>query len=224
MKKFTLPIILILVSLIFLVIGVVPAFNNYQNAARLLKDKQKNQDQLSAKLDLLDNINEFQQDQELRLTVQALPVLAPYQQTLTLLDQLSQTHNIAISGLEITSEKTAISLKFTAAGELKPLKEFVLALNQSLPISVTDNIGLSASSFINPSASPSAYYNAGLEIAFQFKSTPSTIGKVSDPLPVISGNLAQTLEQLRKFNSIASQTPLSADQIPSDRVSKLFPE
>lgn len=223
MKRYFLPIIILLISSTFLIVGVVPTFNSYQEANRLLKDKQKNQDQLTVKLSLLNNINKSQQDQELQFAVQSLPALAPYQQTLTLLDELSKIHNITISGLEITSGKEAILLKFTAAGELSQLEEFAQILNQSLPVSVTDKIELSQSS-VNPAASPSASYNAGLEIAFQFKSTPQTIGKVSDPLPVISGNLEQLLKQLREFNSIAGNIPLSADQIPADRVSKLFPE
>ena len=169
MKRFTLPIVILLISSIFLIIRVIPAFNNYRQATELLKDKQKNQDQLAVKLDSLDNINEFQQDQDLRLTIQSLPVLAPYQQTLTLLDKLPKDHNIVVSGLEITLAEEAIFFKLTAVGELNKLEEFVLALNQNLPISATDNIEFSLSSSINQEASSSASYNADLEIVFQFK-------------------------------------------------------
>ena len=223
MKRYFLPIIILLISATFLMVGVIPAFNNYREAGQLLKDKQKNQDQLAVKLDSLNNVNGFQQEQETQFAVQSLPALAPYQQTLILLDELSKIHNITVSELEIVSGPEAIFLKFTAAGELSKLQEFTKVLNQSLPISVTNKIELSKSS-LNREASSSAFYNAGLEIAFQFKIAPQTIGKVSDPLPVISGNLQQVLKQLREFNSTAGQTPLSADQIPADRVSKLFPE
>lgn len=224
MKRYFLPIIILLISSTFLMIGVIPAFNNYRESSQLLKDKQKNQDRLAVKLDSLNNVNGFQQEQELQFAIQSLPALAPYQQTLTLLDELSKVHNITISGLEITSGPGAILLKFTAAGELSKLEEFAQVLNQSLPISVTDKIELSKSIFVSQTASPSASYSAGLEIAFQFKTTPQTIGKSSDSLPVISGSLQQVLKQLREFNSTAGQIPLSADQISADRVSKLFPD
>lgn len=223
MKKHFFPTIILLVSLTFLMVGVIPAFNNYREAGRLLKDKQKNQDQLTAKMDSLNNIDEFQQDRELRLAIQSLPALAPYQQTLTLLDELSKVRNITISGLEITSSKEAILLKLTAVGELIKLEEFAKILNRSLPVSATNKIELSKSS-ASQEASPSASYSAELEIAFQFKPTPQTVGKASDPLPVISGNLEQALKQLREFNVSASKAPLSADQVSTDRVSKLFPD
>lgn len=224
MKKYFLPIIILLISATFLGIGVIPTFNNYRRASRLLKDKQKNRDQLASKLDSLKNIDEFQQEQELQFSLQSLPVLAPYGQTLTLLEELSQTHNITISGLEIRPRSEAISLEFSVSGEMSQVQEFARVLNQSLLISVTDSIKLVKPVFSDQEASASASYKADLEVDFKFKSMPKTIGKVADPLPVITADLEQLLAKLREFNSITGNTSLTLDQVPSDRAPKLFPE
>lgn len=222
-RPFFTPIILGAVSLSVLFFVTVPQFGQLKTDGQLLSDRKKSAHLLQAKLAALQSLDESSQAVTLDTALAALPLDEPFRQSLLNLDALLVRHQIIASQIKVESAADNLSIKFIALGPMPSLQNFIAAAGKILPVSAAAAIEASRIQD-SVSASPSAsVYNAEITVRIFFKPPPRTIGRPSDPVPVLTADHLKTLGLISEFERIL---PASADDLDLNLagVPRLFPE
>lgn len=217
-RPFLAPIILGIVTLGVLLIIVFPRFNRLKINNQVLSDRQKAAGILDTKLSSLEALDETSQVNTLETALLALPPEEPFREALLNLDALLIRHQIASSQIKVESAADYLSIKFMSVSPMSAVKSFIADADKILPLSAA----VSIESGIDPSASDSSpVYQSTIIVRIFFKSPPKTIGKTSDPLPVLTADHLKTLELINQFERIL---PSSDDSTPAAAAARLFPE
>lgn len=219
-RPFLVPIILGIVTLGVLLIVVFPQFNRLKINNQVLSDRQKAARILDTKLSSLEALDETSQVNTLETALLALPLEEPFRQSLLNLDGLLIRHQIAASQIKVESTADYLSIKFMSVSPMSAVKSFIADADKILPLSAA--ISIESARIDDASASDSSpVYRSAIIVRIFFKSPPKTIGKTSDPLPVLTTDHLKTLELINQFERIL---PSSDDSTPAAAAARLFPE
>lgn len=173
---------------------------------KLLTELHATVNTLNMKAALLKNTDENQLDGQIKTAISSLPLLAPYQETLSLLFSLFIRHNVGVSELKFSSVlskgKTLMNVELSLVGEYQSIRSFLESLDHSVPL-----ISVNSLKFVRKvSSATEGLYGANISLLVNQDPAPKTIGKASDPLPKISPDLEKVLSTLRGFTSFQIQT------------------
>lgn len=213
-RAFFVPIVLGLAAIVVLLLLAVPQFDKMKVDEQVLSDRQKAAAILQAKLSTLGALDETAQTQTLETAVAALPLEEPFRQALLNLDTLVSRHQIEVSQIKVEAAADNLSIKFTGAGPLSNIREFVAAADGVLPLSAAAS--LEAARGVDD-------YQAEIVVRIFFRPPPTTIGRASDPLPQITADHLKTLNLLSQFEQI--RPAASGDSnLDFAGATRLFPE
>lgn len=197
-----LAIVSVLGSILIIVAAIVPGVQRVLTVRQQDEELKQTAATLTSKVAVLQGTNETNLENQLKTALAALPIVAPYQQTLALLFSLLPAYNLGIIDLKFLSAQgdgAAVDVILTTSGDYDSLKTFVSKLNTSIPLVTTHGVKLTRKV-------ESDEYTAEIALRVQQAPAPKTIGKVSDPLPPISADFEKTLTALQSSQSFGLQT------------------
>ena len=211
-------------AMVFLVIfaGFIPGFNSWRENSMILKQRQKINSILSAKVSMLASLDSTELQSKLDLAVKAIPIKSPYRQTLAAMSVLSDRHKISVEDLEFNKQAVGLGIKISAAGIYPDIYSFLQAIENTLPLASVDAISLNSRSDASDSAEKT--YSAVLNLSFYFLPSPKTFGKLTEKLPSISAGGEKSLRELQGFEFFDLQSAGALTVDGSDRATKLFPD
>ena len=220
-RPFFAPIILGMAALFVLLVIAFPQFNRLKTDNQVLSDRQKAITVLQTKLSSLEALDETSQADTLDTALAALPLEEPFRESLLNLDTLLIRHQIGVSQIKVEPAADNLSIKFTSLGPLSGIRNFIADADKILPISATAFV--ETARIQDEIASDSAFvYQAEIVVKIFFQPPPTTIGRVSDPLPQITADHLKTLGLLTGFERISPPLPDSSSEFTA--APRLFPE
>lgn len=211
----------VVAAVVFLLVAV-PQFDKLKITDQVLSDRQKAVSHLAAKLAALAALDETSQTSTLQTLISALPLEEPFRQALLNLDSLLVRHHLGGSQIKVDSGADFLGIKFMAVGPLSSLRQFISDTEKVLPISTTSSLEVSKIHQSPVASDSSSVYQGEIVVKIFFKSPPQTIGRASDPLPIITSAHLKTLGLLTGFEIIS---PISTDDAADFTQSpRLFPE
>lgn len=210
----------ILVGIILeIAVGIVPGVQRVLEERKKISQVQELNRSLTAKVNVLENSDVNSLDNRLNIATASVPLVSPYQQSLSLLFSLLNKYTLEVSELRFTTvhdkERLLIGVNLTTAGQYTSIEALLKDLNNSIPLVSVNSVKLSRkiqTSAEKEQGSTPAYV-ADISLQVQQDPPPKTIGKPSDPLPPISADLEKTLTALQGFSSFHVQTSTSMEPV-----------
>lgn len=222
-RLFFTPIIFGVLSLSVILFVAIPRLEQLKTDRRVLFEARKAANILQTKLAALQALDESSQSVTLETALAALPLEDPFRQSLLNLDALLARHQIGASQIKVESSAENLSIKFMGLGPISSLQNFISDAGKILPISAVSSIEVSRIRDSAPTSVSASVYNTNIIVKIFFKPPPQTIGRASDPLPILTADHLKTLNLLSQFEQIA---PASTDDLKLDLTAapRLFPE
>jgi hypothetical protein len=219
-----LPAVVLAVSAAAIIlVGVIPQYKRLLTVREEILKQSRMVESLENKLLALRSLDKSSQSSDLDLVLSAFPIDEPFYQSLVGLSSLGQRHQAVMSQFKFEFYPPSFSLNFTLTGPMNNLQSFISDAERILPLAGIEHIDIVDIGSEEKEASGSGEsYRSGLKAIIYWSPPPAAVGRVSDPLPVISGDLFAILEQLRGFeNFLSTAVPANAGVIGT---SSLFPE
>lgn len=222
-RSFFIPIVLGVISLSVFLFIAAPQFNQLKIDRQALSQVKKAANILQTKLSAVSSLDESSQAETLETALSGLPLGEPFREALLSLDRLPARYQVGIFQVKVESRADYLEIKFMALGPMSSIQKFVAQADRILPISAVVAVEASRIHDSVVASDSSSVYQADIAVRVFFKPPPKTIGRPSDPLPVLTADHLTTLELLSEFEQIL---PASADDstVSFSPAPRLFPE
>lgn len=221
-RQFILPVVLTLAAIALLAVGVVPLASQIIDQREIIADRKQARNQLENKIDALSNIDQVAQEVNLKISLEALPTSIPFPESLNLIEKLAERHQTGIRDLNLSGRASSVDLSFTATGRLEYLQRLLTDINKILPINSINDLKLVQIGQLEADPTAQVYF-ADLGIAVNWQAAPTTIGKPSDPLPVVEADYQRLIDRLREFESFPPAVAEPGAEPSRERAPQLFP-
>ncbi len=178
-----------------------------------LKDEKVKLSKLKKKLEVLENLNEEQLDENVKKVETILPSQKPVITVLNSLFNLANQQDVILGEIsfspgEIKQEETKeekkkvnkegeqLAVNFNITGNLEDITDFLDKLELQTPLSRLEGFGLNVE---NKQETTTA-----LNLKVFYLPLPETLGKISDPLPVLNKKEQDVLAELENFEDFTA--------------------
>lgn len=215
-KRTALRIIAIVVGIILVVgIGIIPGVKRIIDERVKANEVNKIAALLASKVNVLESTDEKELEDQIKVAIASLPLVAPYQQSLSMIFSLLTKYGLHISELRFSTAsdrgKEQVDVSSAISGDYTSVKAFLTDLNGSAPLVSVNSVRLSRNiGGQQVNESPIQSFLVEMSMRVHQDSPPKTIGKPSDPLPQISTELEKTLRTLQGLQSYQLQTSTSS--------------
>lgn len=211
-KRAVLRIIAIVLGIILVAgIGIIPGVKRLIDGRAKVNEMNKIAAMLTSKVNVLESTDEKELEDQIKIAITSLPLVTPYQQSLSMIFSLLTKYGLRISELRFSTTldrgKEQIDVSSAISGDYVSLKSFLTDLNGAAPLVSVKSVKLSRN-VGDQQANESPIQSFLVEISMRVHQDPppKTIGKPSDPLPQISTELEKTLRTLQGLQSYQLQT------------------
>lgn len=211
-KRTVLRIIAIVLGIILVVgIGIIPGVKRIIDERTKANEMNKIAVLLTSKVNVLESTDEKELEDQIKIAIASLPLVTPYQQSLSMIFSLLTKYGLSISELRFSSAldrgKSQIDVSSAISGDYVSLKAFLTDLNGSAPLVSVNSVRLSRNvGGQQTNESPIQLFLVEISMRVHQDPPPKTIGKPSDQLPQISTELEKTLRTLQGLQSYQLQT------------------
>lgn len=221
-RPFFAPILIAVLAAVLTLFITVPQFDRLKIDSQLLSDRLKATAVLQTKLAQLKSLDESSQSDTLDAVLAGLPLSEPFRESLLALDTLLARHQIGVSQIKVDSFPDYLTIQFMALGPMSSLYKFITDFDKISPLSASSSIEAARAYDPEGAASDSTdVYQAKISLRIFFKSPPKTIGRASDPLPVLTAEQLKTLDLVSQLERISP--PLEESTSAPPAASRLFP-
>jgi Tfp pilus assembly protein PilO len=198
------PVIAVLVIVLFSVTVLKPTL---AKTTALRKENQKNKQRLSQladKLEKLQAIDEVEVDRRVDLVEGVFPSQKPILDLLTALEELAIANDVEFNGIELKpgkieeTEKVGLQefdIKFNVSGRFANIIAFVSQIEKTAPLMRIDRLSLK----IEESSEEVTVIAVSFTVTIHYKPLPKTISGIEDPVPMLSAEEVDTLQELESF-------------------------
>ena len=210
---------ILIISLAFF--ALVPEWINLATAKRRMSERVRVRSALERKAAQLAAVDTDELEAEVRDATQAIPMVIPYQQVLNEIASLSLEYSLGIKEMVLTSQRkqdnTSLGVRLSVVGTKEDISRFVGHVYRSVPLASFLFLDLS-----NTPEGPGGEqrYQAAFSMEFHHAAPPSSIGKPSETLPVLTDEAHRLLLSLREYDSFPD-TQVEGD-ILQDHADRLF--
>lgn len=203
-------LIMMLGAAIFLGIIVFgPTLSNLQKVIRINKQQKTELSSLEKKLQILEGIDNNLIIDRVKKMEAVFPSDKPIVQLLSSLAQLAAKHNLSFGGVSLspgslTDEKKEDSLAdltfgFEVGGELNSILKFLQELERVAPLMKIDKVGLTIKTL--------SMIAAKINVSAFYQPAPKSLGKISQPVKLLSRSEEAILSQLFNFTQFQVVLP-----------------
>lgn len=203
-------LIMMLGAAIFLGIIVFgPALANLQKVIRVNKQQKTELSSLEKKLQILEGIDKAMVTERVTKMEAVFPSDKPIVELLSSLAQLAAKHNLSFGGVSLspgslTDEKKEDSLAdltfgFEVGGELNSILKFLQELERVAPLMKIDKVGLTIRTL--------SMIAAKINVSAFYQPAPKSLGKISQPVKLLSRSEEAILSQLFNFTQFQAVLP-----------------
>lgn len=203
-------LIMMLGAAIFLGIIVFgPTLSNLQKVIRINKQQKTELSSLEKKLQILEGIDNNLIIDRVKKMEAVFPSDKPIVQLLSSLAQLAAKHSLSFGGVSLspgslTDEKKEDSLAdltfgFEVGGELNSILKFLQELERVAPLMKIDKVGLTIRTL--------SMIAAKINVSAFYQPAPKSLGKISQPVKLLSRSEEAILSQLFNFTQFQAVLP-----------------
>ena len=230
-------VVVIVVSAVLVLIPQIKAIKAGREELAVLNDQLT---RLTAKHQFLAGLSEAELDSQLLTVSQALPNDKPISRVLGILGQRTTQNEVTLKGYSLNPGVVAsgpaerapvktentdlpgklaqVPVEFDATGNFEQLVAMLTSFETTSPLSRVTALSLSGFENEKPQTLPTGL-TAKLSMEVLYSPPPATIGKTSDPLPVMTAKQKEILQTLIAFRSAeleANPMPLGVDQMKAN--------
>ena len=206
-------LIMMLGAAIFLGIIVFgPTLSNLQKVIRINKQQKTELSSLEKKLQILEGIDNNLIIDRVKKMEAVFPSDKPIVQLLSSLAQLAAKHSLSFGGVSLspgsltkTEEKKAetdlsdLTFGFEVGGELNSILKFLQELERVAPLMKIDKVGLTIRTL--------SMIAAKINVSAFYQPAPKSLGKISQPVKLLSRSEEAILSQLFNFTQFQAVLP-----------------
>lgn len=222
-RSYTAPFLtaLVIISLAFFVL--VPEWINLETAKRNMSERVRIRSALERKVTQLSAVDVDELEAEVRDATSAVPMVIPYQQVLNEIASLSIQYSLGVRKMVLTSEQKqdgpSLDVRLSVVGTKEDISRFVGHAYRSVP--------LVSFLFIDLSKTPAGpggeqRYQAVFSMEFHHAAPPSSIGKPSETLPVLTDEAHRLLLSLREYDTFPGIEIEAEGDISQGHADRLF--
>lgn len=216
LKQYLPALLFVFVATLMVILLVIPTVSDTIKNKDTIAIQTDHVNKLKAKAASLESIDLSSQEDQLETALTSLPLTPTFQQSLSLIVDLIDEHQLSVTELSFTNSQDAIVVNLSTFSTMPLLQSFMDDIYQSAPVSSIDKASIS---FIKELEDNSDQYTADISIIVNSQPGPESIGKPSDPLPVVDASQKETLQTLVKLFKPTEQSQPSNFETATD----LFP-
>lgn len=215
---------LIMMLGITLVLGITifgPTLSNLQKVIRVNKQQKTELNNLEKKLQILEGIDKNLISDRVRKMEAVFPSDKPIVQLFSSLTQLAAKHDLSFGGVSlspgllepaatmaINADLSDITFGFEVSGELKSILKFLKELERMAPLMKIDKVGLTIKT--KPlSGDINTMVAANIDVSAFYQPAPKSLGKISQPVELLSRSEEAVLSQLFNFTQFQPVLPVA---------------
>lgn len=220
-RSYTAPFLTALVIISLAFFAVVPGWINLETAKRRMSERVRIRSALERKAAQLSAVDVDELEAQVRDATLAVPMVIPYQQVLNEIASLSLQYSLGVKEMVLTSvrreDNPSLDVRLAVVGTKEDISRFVGHVYRSVPLVSFLSLDLSKTP-----AGPGGEqrYQATFSMEFHHAAPPSSIGKPSETLPVLTDEAYRLLLSLREYDAFPG-TQAEGD-ISQDQADRLF--
>jgi Tfp pilus assembly protein PilO len=199
------------VLVVSLVIGwtfFLPRFEQIKGIYDSLQKGRARVSQLQTKIQDLETLNEYELSGKSEMLLTALPSQKNPVGMMTMVDQLAEENGLLVEELKVSPGEVAteaaeiteageLVFKLTMSGDISQFLNFLKVANQSLPLVTIQikNFDISGQSF-----------STDVTLIGYYSGLPKTLGKAEAPVPKLTSEEEELLNQLRGYHLYQTET------------------
>lgn len=220
-RSYTAPFLTALVIISLSFFALVPGWINLETAKRNMAERVRIRSALERKATQLSAVDVDELEAEVRDATSAVPMVIPYQQVLNEIASLSLQYSLGVKEMVLTSVRKqdglSLGVRLSVVGTKEDINRFVGHAYRSVPLVSFLFLDLSKA-MAGPDGEQR--YQAAFSMEFHHAAPPSSIGKPSETLPVLTDEAHRLLLSLREYDTFPGR---EADgDISQDHADRLF--